>query len=46
MIIKAGNFSTSISHTASIPNSGNSKIFIFLIESKASFAAAPPMLPR
>ena len=44
--MKAGKSFTSISQMASIPNSGNSKTFIFLIESIANFAAAPPILPK
>ncbi len=44
--MKAGNFSTSIFQTASIPNSGYSKTSTFRMLFCASTAAGPPMLPR
>ena len=44
--IKAGKFSTSIFHTASIPSSGKSIHSTFLMFSSASRAAGPPMEPR
>ena len=42
----AGKFFTSIFQTASIPSSGYSKTSIFFMQSSATFAAVPPMVPR
>ena len=44
--MKAGNFSTSMRQTASMPSSGNSWTSTFLMEFSASLAAAPPTEPR
>ena len=44
--MKAGKFSTSIRHTASIPSSGYSCVSTFLMQSCASRAAGPPIEPR
>ena len=42
----SGKFLTSIFHTASMPNSGYSNTSIFLMQSRATLAAVPPIVPR
>jgi hypothetical protein len=44
--MKAGKFSTSIFHTASMPSSGNSCTSTFFMQFCARMAAGPPMEPR
>src|SRR4029077_7576361 len=44
--LKAGKFSTSIFHTASMPSSGYSTVSTFLMQCSARFAAAPPIEAR
>lgn len=46
MTMKAGKSTTSIFQTASMPSSGNSTRSTFLMQSRASRAAGPPIEPR